>query len=297
MSDSENSNEAKSFNENDVDLKTINDVNTDADEGTGGEGDDSGADEWVPTPMEEKALARGWKPEENWSGDPEAWTDARNYVQHGELMDKISKQSVENKKLSKSMDLFKKMQSGIQKTAVEEAKKQLLADKVTAYENQDFAAVVGIEEDIKIADAELQATDEVFVNPEETRAADFADYYNNEWKPKNTWYSTNKVMKAYSDQIGVDYYNKNPDIDPSDVFKYVDAEMKENFPEEFGNQNRQRPAAVGGGQVGGQSGGRSTVNKLVSKLSKVEREIGDEYVKAGYFKDIDAYASALNEME
>ena len=296
MSDKDD--EVKNFNENDVNLDTINDINTDADAGTGGE-EGAGEDEFIPSPMEEKALARGWKPEEDWSGDPEAWTDARNYVQHGELMDKISKQSVENKKLSKSMETFKKMQAGIEKRAIESAKEELLAAKVDAYNLGDGQAVVDIEEQIKaneIAQAAVVEDDEDTLDPQADAAA-FSEYFAEEWQPANKWYATNAVMRAFSDSIGVAFYNENPGLDPSEIFEHVDKQMKENFPEEFGNQKRRKPAAVGSSQSGGQGGGRSTVNKLVANLSKVERDIGEEYVKAGYFKDIGEYAKTLSETE
>ena len=255
------------------------------------------ADEFVPTPTEEKAIARGWRPVEEWTGDPDAWVDARNYVQHGELMDEISRQKISNKKLAKSMDKFQKLQKGIEQKALEQAKAQLLADKEEALTNQDMAAVVAIDEEIKVADKNIENvvsddTEESGVSREEA----FDSYFNDTWVGNNGWFETNDVMKTYADAQGVKLFNSNTDLTPAQIFDKLDGIMKDKFPQEFENQNRNKPAAVGGVSTGGQGGGRSTVNKAVSNLNAEEIKVGNEYVNAGYFKDLAEYAAELEKM-
>jgi len=260
-------------------------------QGTSGEGEAGGEQTFTVT--EEKAVARGWRPEEEWSGDPDAWVDARNYVQHGELMDEISKQKKANKALSKTMNKFTKMQGDIQKKAIEVAKADLLADKEEALINQDMAAVVQIDEDIKANDKALEEANVEPVAEGQSHAEEFDQYFAETWKSDNGWYETNDVMHMYADQIGIQLYDANPDLNPSEIFNKLDNIMKDKFPQEFENQQRRKPAAVGSVQTGGRNGGGSTVNKAVSNLNEHEIKIGNEYVKAGYFKDLAEYAAEL----
>lgn len=254
-------------------------------------------EEVLYSPIEEKAMARGWRPLEEWTGDPDAWTDARNFVQHGELMDKISKQNELIKKQGKTVDGLKRVQKDVEKKALERAKAQLLAEKEEALANQDFAAVVQIDEKIsqsnqQIADANDDSNDIV------SDAEAFDNYFKSTWKKANDWYDSNDVMQIYADRKGVELFTTYAGtLDAAEIFEKLDKEMKDKFPHEFENQRRSAPAAVGRASTGGQSGGRSTVSKLVANLSSVEREVGEEYVKAGYYKDLNEYAQALKDSD
>lgn len=245
------------------------------------------------TPVELKASDRGWRPETDWEGETDEWVDARTYVQHGELMDKISAQSSSLKKQGKAIKEFKVLQMGLEKRAVEKAKKELLLEKQEAYEASNFEAVVAIEERIKTADKELQRTE---VSPEEESAKEFAEYFNEVWKPANKWYADNDVMKIYSDKIGVEYYNSNSASSPEDVFNFVDKQMKEKFPNEYSNGNRKRSAGVAGSGSASQTSRSSSSNKLVSNLNKEERRAGQRFVDVGLFKDLTEYAESLKEL-
>lgn len=259
------------------------DVNVDDNQGSG---NDEGNKAPEYSPVQQEAVDRGWTPKDDFKGDPEKWVDAGAYITNGELMDKISQQSSLLKNQGKAIDSFKKLQKGMEKRALEEAKDQLLADKANAYNDGDGAAIVNIEEKIKVADKEIAAAVDVPVD----HGGVFQEYFSKEWQPANNWYKTNDVMEAYADKIGVAEFNKDPSINPATIMAVVDKKVREKFPMEFENPNRQRAGSVGGTNNG--KGGGSASNALVSGLTAVERKVGLDLVKMGVFDDLKAYAKA-----
>ena len=59
------------------------------------ESKDKPADKDEPelTGAEQQAYAQGWRPQDEWSGDPDKWVDANEFIFRGELMDRIQKQT------------------------------------------------------------------------------------------------------------------------------------------------------------------------------------------------------------
>ena len=45
------------------------------------------------TTLEDKALDKGWRPEDEWTGEPDQWRPAKEFLDRGELMDRISDQT------------------------------------------------------------------------------------------------------------------------------------------------------------------------------------------------------------
>jgi len=118
----------------------------------------------VETPQlsatEQKAMEQGWRPKEEFSGDPEAFIDAAEFVRRGELFTKIEHQSKELKQVRQALDALKEHHSKVKETeyknalkALDNARKQALTDGET---DRFFA----LEERIEEVKAEKQAFDE-----------------------------------------------------------------------------------------------------------------------------------------
>ena len=205
-------------------------------------------------------------------------------------MDRISKQNKLLKNQGNAIDKFSKMQSSIEKRALEAAKEQLLAEKAEAYEAGDGQAIVAIEEQIKVADKDIaDAGDEA---APVDHGANFSKFFSEQWMPKNDWYETNDIMEAYADRIGVAEYHKDPSVDPADIMRIVDKKIKAKFPSQFENPKRQKAGAVGGSSGG--KGSKGSANALISKLTATEKKVGNDMVKNGWFKDLGEYAEANN---
>lgn len=228
------------------------------------------------TPEEQKAMARGWKPQDQFEGDPSDFVDAKSFNARGELMDVISKQS---RKLKETETFIKEMQGeffSMKKKAYEEAKADLLAQKADAMQVGDYSQVVLIDEKIKEHEKSVPVVDRTpqsSMTPEQWQSA-FQP-----WKGENDWYGTSTKMTVVADYAGASYKNANPDASPAEILNHVTKVVRTEFPEAFSNQRRSQAQAVGTSDVT-EGRGRSA-----NKISPEERKVMNRFIKAGHVKD------------
>lgn len=243
---------------------------------------------------EERAAARGWRPKEEWDGEPDAWRDARTFVERGDLMEVISKQSKKIKKMQFVLDDVSVMMEKNKAAALEEAKKQLKAAKVEALSSMDYDKVVEIDEKIQ----EVASAAKASSNKKEADNGDeFKEYFQNNWINNNRWYEESFKMKVVADQIGAAFLSKNPDSTPEEVFSEVDKRIRREFPENFGSK-QQKEDTSGSSRapqaVAGQGQGRTTSTSRKT-LTAEQKKVGQRYVELGVFKTLDEYAKNIPE--
>ena len=76
-------------------------------ENTGGSEPQEQTQEKQFSAIEQKALDQGWRPKEEFDGDPDAFIDAPEFVRRGELFSKIEHQSKELKAVKAALDALK----------------------------------------------------------------------------------------------------------------------------------------------------------------------------------------------
>src|SRR3990172_4739307 len=69
---------------------------------------DKGNGAVTPDSAEASARAQGWKPKEEFTGDPALWVDAKEFVGRAPLFDKIKTQSKDLKEIRKTVDAMAK---------------------------------------------------------------------------------------------------------------------------------------------------------------------------------------------
>ena len=169
------------------------------------------------------AMEQGWRPKEEWEGDPDKWIDAPEFLYRGELMHSIS---LKNKLLAKSEKKLEAMEKTIKQLAEHNKKiaelehkkalNELKAERLIAMEENDHTALLEIEErmdelknsppeaievDFDEENEDVQAQPEF--SPEDTSALQT-------WASKNRWYSESRAMKTVADSYGDEFLDKNP---------------------------------------------------------------------------------------
>lgn len=250
---------------------------------------DNGGHDNVPqmSAAEEKARDRGWRPEEEWDGEPGEWVDANTFNRMGELMDRISSQSRELKEVKGVISEFKKYNKERDIIALKRAKEQLLAEKTIAYENEEFNRVVQLDEDIKEADRQIASAGSDSGN-NDPGYDPFKAYYEDEWIADNSWYKKSVIMRGAADTLGKEYIAEHPNTTPKELFKYVTDTIKEEFPDKFKNPNRDNAAAVGSNKGKGK-GNRNARSQLTDE----EFAVGTRFVKSGLYDSIEEYEKEL----
>lgn len=254
------------------------------------------------SPAEEKAMASGWRPQDEWDGDPDDWVDARTFNRNGEFMSRIQQQSKQlNTSASEIEDLKAAMKAlgdhnkKIAEAEYKKAMKDLRNEKILALEEEDHSAVIEIEERID----ELKETKrEMDAQPEkklEKPPADVApDPVFVEWSNTNTWYKTDTVMRGAADALGMEYADSNKGAPLADVLDYVTKQMATKFPNEFGNKRKREPSPVTEGSASGSRRGKKA--KFTEKdLSDEQKQFAKMFVDTGAFDSVQEYVDQLVE--
>lgn len=221
------------------------------------------------SPIEEKAMAEGWVPQDQWDGDPDQWRPAKEFLDRGELFKKIEDQNRTIKEFKRALDDMKQHHSKVREVEYQRALQALKNQKREALEQGDADAVIRLDDQIDLVKEEQTKlrtqpqVENVEVNPE--LAA---------WIDKNKWYETDRAMKAYADELGRELALRGG-RQPSDILREVERLVKEEFPHKFRNPNRDRPGAVEG------SSGKGSKSKDDFVLSDEEKRIMERFVRTG----------------
>lgn len=237
----------------------------------------------TPVDFAAEAAKMGWKPVEDFKGDPAHHVDAETFYKRGQEMMPILK--AQNKALMKRLDMAEKAAkqaaeffSQAEQRAYQRAVADIRAEQEAAVESGDVEAHRKAAE--KLDKLEKPKTnDNVEARSEEDRAEDFAD-----WGKVNKWYADNAVMQAYADaQAAKIAKTKNGFLDREDldaVTEKVREKFSDDFPEAFGAKATPRPRNPVEG-VSRQTGGRpgKTAADLPDGGAQMRR-----FIKAGLIK-------------
>lgn len=257
----------------------------------GGEGGEQ-VTEQVAAPVSkyvEQAQAMGWRPKEEWAGDPEDFVEAKEYVQRKSFFDKISTISKENKELKETLDKFKDHYSKVEEHARKAALAELKSRKKAALEEGDADAVVEIDEaiaDFKIQEKQQEAQKEA----ESKTSQGDAPPELVQWRSRNSWFGQDPEMTTQANALAMGY--KAMGMAPIDILDKVEKDIKKAFKEKFTNPNKAKATAV----ESAAAGAKSTASAGRFQPSDEERKIAAKFVKSGLFKTADDYYSQLQKL-
>jgi len=240
--------------------------------------------------IEEQAREQGWKPKEDFEGDPEEYVSPGEFIRRGELFGKISAQS---KKIRELEETFKEMGSHMKKREeimYKKALEELSAERAAAVEDGDtekfnkldteFQELKSNKPDYKMVPEEVQDL------PQEVR----------DFQAKHKWFGgtsiEDKVMTQAAVEISNDLAAKNSNLSPDEEIKLVEKEVMKMFPHRFKNTKRTAPAAVASSSS---TSSKKTDPKDWDKLSAHQKECAkrfaaqfDDYSIDDYIKDLKA---------
>ena len=234
-------------------------------------------------PYEAQAREQGWKPKDEYEGDPEKWRPAKEFTERGELFGKIDHMGKELKETRKALKMLQEHHSKVRETEYNKALQELktLQKKHLEEGNSDgYLETTELLTDLK---AEQKAREVV---GQATPAAPDPRFIS--WTQENKWYGSNPEMREFADTVGMGFANRNPGIDPEDVLAYVTKEVKARFKDSFVNPNRSKPSSVEGASA-------PAANKSSFELSDDERRTMNTFVRAGVMSK-DEYIAEVKKM-
>jgi hypothetical protein len=240
-----------------------------------------------------EARDMGWVPESDFKGPKEKWKPAQQFVEDGERILPIVRS--QNKKLQAELEQqkadFAKRTDRLEKMTAKTVERlqaqhkaeleQIQTAKLKAVEDGDTA-------EYKKLDKQEKALAEVKFDEPETKPAATAETTVEEWANKNTWYRDDFDKHDEATRYSQFLAKKNPSITLKDNLAQVEAHMKEKYPELSGK----KPAGNGHAAVdgGGEFPGAGKKEGPGSKLPAEARAQAESDVKAGLYKNVDAWA-------
>ena len=235
-------------------------------------------------PYEEQARSQGWKPKEEYEGDPEKWRPAKEFSERGELFGKIDTMGRELKETRKALKMLQEHHSKVKETEYNNALRELKSLQKKHLEDGNSDGYLETTELLTDLKAEQKAREVVQQNTPNTPDPRFV-----EWAGENKWYQADPEMRSFADSIGLGYAQQNPNLDPEEVLMYVTTQVKSRFKEKFVNPNRAKPSSVEGAST-------PASKKGSFEMSEEERKTMNTFVRAGVMSK-DDYINELKKMK
>ncbi len=236
--------------------------------------EEQGAGQTEVTPSVSKydaeARTQGWVPKEEWDGDPDDWTDSREFVKRGELFHKISNQSGELKELRKAMQGLVEHHNKVKDTEFKRALDYLKTEKKKALEDGNADQLIAVDDAIEqLKDEQSKAKTTSTQQEAKGPTPVFVD-----WVKQNAWYASDQDMRAFADDIGVGYYNRNPGVSEGDLYKVVKERVMKAFPEKFKGQGTKNQSVEG-------TSNAAPKKSSTFKLTEEEERVCKTFVRTG----------------
>jgi hypothetical protein len=239
------------------------------------------------SPIEEKARAAGWRPKDEFSGDPEDFVGAGEFLRRGELFDAISSRGKEIKELKSTIDSLAKHFKEEKARAYQEALEKLRAERDTAIELGDKGRVYQIEQKI----AMTKQTDDIQVSEptidEQKEVAAFLDR-NKLWFNAAT--AENAALRAEAIAFEEGLAKAEPTLNVVERLTRVEDHMKR----KLNVGTAKSPVAVS------DPTSKPTTSKskvTFDQLSGIQKKICNQLIDQGVFKSPQEYIDALIKQE
>lgn len=238
-----------------------------------------------------EAIEMGWRPLEEWPGQPEKHIDEKTFVERSETMLPLLKRQAKayrtelaglKKDIKRATEHFSKSE--------ERAYARALAD---LQERQDSAAEVGDVAGVRKAREEIAG-----LKSDVTKAAPDEDLHlvareaEIDWREKNPWYDKGGLMKDYADTQVEKFGHLAKDMAPADFFDMISDKVKARFGAERMPDEPPAHRAINPVEGGG-TNRRAAGGKGWADMSPEERRVGQamaaRWVKSGLLATADDY--------
>lgn len=191
---------------------------------------------------EAEARTSGWRPVEEWKGDPKRWVDAKTFIQRGEeyypfVQAKLKK---EISSLKGELDEVKTVSQQFREfseKAIERERKdkeRLLGEleeaRANAISEGDGKKAVALEKQIRTVEQEKPKPVERGEPPEVTA-----------WKSANPWYGTDPELSAIADGLSDVVAKENPGLKGKAFLDKLTERVQGVVPHKFQNSRRETP--------------------------------------------------------
>ncbi len=244
------------------------------------------------------AEARGWRPKDKFSGDPDKWVDAKTFLDRNsslqtevkQLRDRVAEQEEAYAERIKRIEAANER---IIREDRERVARELSRAKRAAAELGDvdeFDRVEREERDYFTRQIEAERAERPQAETKRQQAPDLLPE-TQDWLRRNSWFHESQAMQS----IALGFYEEAKEGMPANKdetkrLSYVSKKMAEVYPDKFGGGNKNSAVESGSRNVGGGS-------SKITNLTAEERAACRKFISRGIIKNEAEYIKYLNEYE
>lgn len=251
---------------------------------------DEGKDEVKLSEEETRAINLGWKPKDQWQGNPDEWVPAKWWLRYGDVEQRLLAAEQENKHKEKVLGSMKNHYTRVKEDAIAEVKQTIQRQKREALKEEDFQRVAELDAELEVLETGIKnrfnAVDKDVANDVNSAPPGPPPEFH-EWNRQNPWYKlgSNDEITKEADALAIAYATQHgQNTDYRKMLDYVGDKIKKLFPEKFKQEEVPMTSVDDGG---GEQGSRGTKGgPKAPKLTDVEKEVArrfgmtdDEYAK------------------
>ena len=248
-----------------------------------------------PSEVESKALAMGWKPEDQLPSGVE-FIPADEFVRRKPLFDKIESQKRfyddKIRGVEQTLNQLTQHHAKVKETEYQRALKDLRLQKRAAMKEGDTVTALDLEDKMdELTETHQEAKkEEVIVNTQQSQSPS-PEFLT--WVKYNDWYMRDSDMHDFADGVAAAFVQRNKVtgqmINEQEVFSHVLDKVRRAYPEKFENPNRSLPGKVSSGDTKGKT------KKSDFKLTDEQEEVARNFAKNGVMTK-EQYVKELEQM-
>lgn len=184
----------------------------------------------------DKAIKSGWKPPEQWQGDPEDFIKPREWNRTVALYKRIDRESDQRRRLEQQQQDFQKRIQNVMEVTRAKTIAELEAQKKEAVENSDYATVKDIDEQINRTNEEYATQEEPTTQAQQEIRPEVQEWIDDH----DDWFEQDPEMTDFAVNYQTTQLNKlrNPANPTSEELRSAldrtTKAVKRAFPDKFG---------------------------------------------------------------
>lgn len=236
-----------------------------------------------PDPLVEKAKASGWRPKEEFEGDPDQWVDAGEFVRRKPLFDQLHTLKKQLSAAEKQQQQLAEFAANASKRARAEALAEIEAQKQQAFEAGNYKEF----NEAQLREKAIYDATPRDEQPQVPAAPEIPPEVQDFAKRNERWFEKDRAMTAYAVDMAREYIEVGGKT-REEALKLVEADVKREFAHKFVNPNKDKPAAVVSENGDKRSAGKLTMNDLTKEQRSVWNSLKNHMTFDEYAKELGA---------
>lgn len=233
---------------------------------------------------ESDAKAKGWKPKEEFEGDPEDWAPAKAWLKTGEILDTLHSVKRDYKETKDTVEKLAKHNEEIERKAYEKAYKEL-------EHKQLQAAEVGNLKEVKATtDKLIEMSSHIQSKPYKGEVAEAGEKFisdNAEWFNEST--PENAAMKSYAVAYENELITKYPTLSVQKRLEMVKSDISKSFSHRF-SKDRPNHEVLGIQEGAARKPKVDEYSKMPAHHQRIikglRRQLGSRFNEKEYIKNV-----------